>query len=284
MPKLRSWVSKLDKLDPRYEHHVLEALWVSWGLNKVDQVLLNQLLKSKDYHVRAAAVRVLRYTGHQVKNQQSLITQAVQDPHGRVRLEAIMAASWLPKEKSLPILAVAKTKPLDPWMLRPYEIALAHVSGKNFVEKKEVVKVTSGLKGKDSVLFIEGKKLYAKEGYCITCHQPNGKGLSASGFPPLAGKWVTGNEERLIKLVLKGLMGPIEVNGVKYPGQVPMTPFGGLMNDREIASVLTYVRNSFGNKALAVDPNKVKAVRASVATKKNLYDANQLLKEHPLEK
>ena len=285
LPKLRTWVSKLDKLDPKYEHHVLEALWVSWGLNKVDQVLLNQLLKSKDYHVRSAAVRVLRYTGHKVKNQYSLLTQAAQDPHGRVRLEAIMAASWLPKEKSLPILAVAKTKPLDSWMLRPYEIALAHVNGKNFVEKPEVVKVTSGLKGKDSLLFLEGNKLYAKEGYCITCHQPNGKGLMASGFPPLNGStWVTGSEERLIKLVLKGLMGPIEVNGVKYPGQVPMTPFGGLMNDKEIAAVLTYVRNSFGNKASAIDPNKVKAVRASVANKKNLYDANQLLKEHPLEK
>ena len=134
-------------------------------------------------------------------------------------------------------------------------------------------------------MFLEGKKLYAKEGYCITCHQPDGKGLMASGFPPLkSSTWVTGSEDRLIKLVLKGLMGPIEVNGVKYPGQVPMTPFEGLMNDREIAAVLTYVRNSFGNKANAINPNKVKAVRASVANKKNLYDANQLLKEHPLEK
>ncbi len=285
LPKVTAWVSNLDKTDPQYEHHVLEALWVTWGLDKVDQVLLNRLLKSPDYHIRSAAVRVLRYTGHQVKNQAALLTQAALDKHGRVRLEAIMAASWLPKEKSLPILAAAKTKPLDVWMERPYEIALAHVNGKNFVEKKISAEPISGLKGKDSVLFIEGKKLYAKDGYCNTCHQSNGKGLTASGFPPLANsKWVTGSQERLIKLVLKGLMGPIEVNGVKYPGQVPMTPFGGLMNDREIAAVLTYVRNSFGNKASAVDQVKVKAVRASIATKKNLYDATQLLKEHPLEK
>jgi mono/diheme cytochrome c family protein/glucose/arabinose dehydrogenase/lysophospholipase L1-like esterase len=285
LPKVTAWVANLDKTDLQYEHHVLEALWVTWGLDKVDQVLLNRLLKSPDYHIRAAAVRVLRYTGHQVKNQAALLTQAALDKHGRVRLEAIMAASWLPREKSLPILAAAKTKPLDAWMQRPYEIALAHVNGKNFVEKKIIPEPISGLKGKDSVLFIEGKKLYAKEGYCNTCHQSNGKGLTASGFPPLVNsKWVTGSQERLIKLVLKGLMGPIEVNGVKYPGQVPMTPFGGLMNDREIAAVLTYVRNSFGNKASAVDQVKVKAVRASIATKKNLYDAAQLLKEHPLEK
>jgi mono/diheme cytochrome c family protein len=76
----------------------------------------------------------------------------------------------------------------------------------------------------------------------------------------------------------------MEVNGVKYSGQVPMTPYGGLLNDREVAAVLTYVRNSFGNKAPAVDPMKVKAVRASVASKKDIYNASQLLEEHPLEK
>ncbi len=47
--------------------------------------------------------------------------------------------------------------------------------------------------------------------------------------------WVTGNEERLIKIVLNGLMGPIEVLDKEYPGQVPMTPFGGMLNDEEMA-------------------------------------------------
>ena len=95
---LTNWVTQLDKNDPSYEHHLLEALWVSWGLNKVDQPLLQQLLKAKDYQVRAAAVRVLRYTGHQVKDQADLLMQAAKDEHGRVRLEAIVAASWLDKE------------------------------------------------------------------------------------------------------------------------------------------------------------------------------------------
>ena len=48
-------------------------------------------------------------------------------------------------------------------------------------------------------------------------------------------KWVTGNEDRLIKITLKGLHGPIEVLGKQYPGQVPMTPFGGMLNDEEAA-------------------------------------------------
>jgi mono/diheme cytochrome c family protein len=284
MPRVRAWVAKLNTKDPNFEHNLLEALWVSWGFNKVDQSLLNRLLQAKDYHARAAAVRVLRYSGHQVVNQPALLAKAAQDDHGRVRMEAFVAASWLSQEKANPIFNVAKTKPLDEWMDKPFEIAVAHANGVNVVKKKEVA-LTSDLKGKDLDLYLEGSKIYAKEGYCTTCHQSNGKGLSASGFPPLANsKWSVGSEERLIKLVLKGLMGPMEVNGVKYSGQVPMTPYGGLLNDREVAAVLTYVRNSFGNKASAVDPMKVKAVRASVASKKDIYNASQLLEEHPLEK
>ena len=94
---LTTWKPALDKNDPKYDHHMLEALWVSWGINKVDQPLLRQLLKAEDYHVRAAAVRVLRYTGHQVKDQTELLMSAAKDEHGRVRLEAIIAASWLDK-------------------------------------------------------------------------------------------------------------------------------------------------------------------------------------------
>lgn len=284
LPKLNKWIAALDKTDPKYEHHLLEALWVTWGLDKVDQPLLKKLLKANDYHVRAAAVEVLRFTGHQVKDQAELLMQAVRDENSRVRLGAIVAASWLPKEKALPILAEAKKKPLDEWMIHAHETAVAHVSGKAVSKKKEVYSTTN-LKGKDFDMFNKGKAIYSKEGYCITCHQADGNGLAASGFPPLSNtKWVTGNEERLVKIILKGLMGEIEVNGKTYPGQVPMTPFEGLLNDEEIAAVATYVRNSFGNSASVVSAEKVKQIRAASKAKKDFYQTDKLLKEHPLEK
>ncbi len=283
LPKITKWVANLDKNDPQYEHNVLEALWVSWGLNKVDQKLLRQLLKAKDFHVRAAAVRVLRYTGHQVLDQANLLNEAVKDENGRVRLEAIVASSWIGKEKGLPILAEAKKMPLDKWMQKPYDISLAHLSGKGVSKIKEEYSTTA-IKGKDLELFTKGREIFSRDGYCITCHQPDGKGLPASGFPPLAGtKWVTGNEDRLIKVVLKGMMGALEVNGTKYAGQVPMTPYGGLLNDKEVASVLTYVRNSFGNKASVIQPEKVKQVRATIVGKKDFYNSSKLLVEHPME-
>ncbi|GAB3775487.1 GDSL-type esterase/lipase family protein [Spirosoma horti] len=284
LAKLNTWVAGLDKNAPRYEHHLLEGLWVSWGMDKVDQKLLKQVLKAKDYHARAAAVQVVRYTGHQVADQADLLMQAVRDDNSRVRLAAIVAASWIGKEKGLPILAEAAKKPLDEWMVHAHEAAVAHLKGVN-VKKVEEKVVKSTLKGEELALYNMGKQIYLKEGYCTTCHQPDGKGLTASGFPPLTGtNWVSGNEERLIKIALKGLMGPIDVVGKTYPGQVPMTPFGGLLKDNEIAAVLTYVRNSFGNQAPAVLPDQVKKVRAATERKKDFYSPQQLLKEHPMEK
>jgi mono/diheme cytochrome c family protein len=281
LSKLKAWVAGLDKQDPRYEHHVLEALWVTWGLDQIDEALVRQLLKAQDYRARTAAVRVLRYAGHQLPDQADLLMEAAKDEDGRVRLEAIVAASWLTPDKGLPIVEEAGKMPLDDWMAHAHETALAHLNGRSVAEHKEAL-IATHLKGVERDLFIKGKEIYAREGFCITCHQVEGGGLDASGFPPLTNTpWVVGNEERLIKLTLKGLLGPIEVNGKTYPGQVPMTPFGGLLNDEEVAAVLTYVRNSFGNKASVISPDQVKTVRAAIEDKKDFYSPEELLKEHP---
>ena len=114
-----------------------------------------------------------------------------------------------------------------------------------------------------------GKEVYMKAaaggGMCFTCHQPNGEGM-AGQFPPLAGSdWVLGDKERLIKISMYGLIGEIEVNGVKYNNV--MAPPGippGSLTDEQIANVLTYIRNDWGNSASAVSAEEVAAVRASL--------------------
>ena len=114
-----------------------------------------------------------------------------------------------------------------------------------------------------------GKEVYMKAaaggGMCFTCHQPNGEGL-AGQFPPLAGSdWVLGDKERLIKISMYGLMGEIEVNGVKYNNVMapPGIPPGSLTDD-QMANVLTYIRNDWGNSASAVSAEEVATVRASL--------------------
>jgi len=279
---LNTWVEQLDKKDAHHEHHLLEALWVTWGLNKVDTNLLKQLLAAKDYKARAAAVRVLRYAQHQIDNPIELLLKAAEDTHGRVRMEAMVAASWLDQENGLKILEVVGQQPMDKWLDVPYKRAIAHLNGENL--KVEKVAIKTHLTGVDKDLFIKGKELYEREAYCGTCHQEHGQGLAAAGYPPLRqSKWVTKNEERLIKLTLKGLYGPITVLHQDYKGNVPMTAFEGLMNDEEVAAVLTYVRNAFGNKASVVSAEKVKEIRAAIADKKGFYLAADLLKEQPIQ-
>lgn len=279
---LPTWIDTLDADGPRYEHHLLEALWVTWGLNQVDEDLLLRLLDAEDHRVRAAAVRVLRYTGHQVADQATLLAEAAADPHGRVRLEAIVAASWLPPKAGLPIIDVASQHSLDDWMLYAFQTAQAHLNGRTVGEEPDDIPVPETLADVARDRFLAGQKIYNREGYCATCHQPDGQGLAASGFPPLADtRWVLGSPERLIKLTLHGLMGPIEVRGESYPGQVPMTPFGGLLSNEEVAAVLTYVRNAFGNEASAITPEQVEAVRAATANRTSFYTAEELLREHP---
>ncbi len=285
LAKIKDWTAALDKNDAQYEHHLLEALWVTWGLNEIDEGLLKQLLNAKDFRARAAAVKVLRYTGHQISTQADLLMVAAKDENARVRLEAFVAASWLDKEVGLPIIEAAGKMPLDKWMQKPYEAAIAHINDVNVGQDPETKGTKTALKGAEKALFVKGEEIYNREGFCVTCHQPDGKGLNASQFPPLAkSPWVTGNEERLIKITLNGLMGPLTLNGHTYPGQVPMTPYGGMLKDEEIASVLTFVRNTFGNKASAISPEMVKKVREETKDKKGFYTPAELLKAHPMEK
>lgn len=281
LPAMKKWLAVLDDQAPRYEHHKLEALWVSWGLDQVDEPLLKELLTSNDHRIRSAAVRVLRFNGHQISNQAELLMAAAADDHGRVRLEAITAASWIGKKKGLPIVTAASEKPIDKYIKQAHRVALAHLN-QQIAEATPKKATATTLTGVAKALFQEGEKIYNRPGYCVTCHQPDGKGLPAGGFPPLdRTRWVLENEERLIQVTLNGLMGPMEVKGKAYPGYVPMTPFGSLLNDREIASVLTFVRHAFGNDAPAITPDKVTAVRAKTKDKQGFYKPAELLKQHP---
>lgn len=282
--KATAWAEKLDTKDPKYLHNLLEAMWATWGANKINADLVQKLLESNDYHARAAAIHAIRYNTDKIKNYKDLMAKATKDESGRVKLELIAAASWLKPSEGIDLMNGIDSTSLDQWNKPAYLTSVAHLNNKSVKEKSETSKTATKLTGPALEQYRRGAVIYAKEGFCITCHQPNGKGLDASGFPPLnASKWVTGSEDRLIKLTLNGLLGPIEVNGKKYPGQVPMTPFGMMLNDQEIADVLTYVRNSFTNEANPISAAKVKEIRESIKDKKGFYSPEDLLKEHPLE-
>lgn len=95
--------------------------------------------------------------------------------------------------------------------------------------------------------------------YCASCHQRDGKGDN-SRFPPLAGSdWVTGDKQRLISVILNGLDGEIMVNGQSWQGMMPA--HADFLDDHAIASISTYIRQSFGNRASPVNSLEVSKIR-----------------------
>jgi len=101
-----------------------------------------------------------------------------------------------------------------------------------------------------------GKKVY--ETYCLACHQADGTGVQRMNPPLVKTQWVLGDKKRLIGIVLNGMDEPIEIDGETYSNIMAPHDF---LKDQEVADVLTYVRNSFGNKASAVTAAEVKAAR-----------------------
>lgn len=109
----------------------------------------------------------------------------------------------------------------------------------------------------------DGKTVYSTT--CAACHQATGEGVEGT-YPPLAGsEWVNGDEAKVVRIVLGGLTGPVEVAGETYSGMMP--PWGGVLKDADIAAVLTYVRSTWGNKAAPITAAKVAAIRAATASR-----------------
>ena len=148
--------------------------------------------------------------------------------------------AWLATLDKAPKKAkVADPKPLDIATIKPV--------------------VATAVANVDPAVLAAGKQAFMT---CMACHGANGEGTVLA--PPLAqSNWVNGPVENLIRIQLRGLQGPITVSGKKYTPPVPMMPLPQ-QSDEQIAAVLTYVRNSFGNSAPAVTPEQVKALRGEV--------------------
>lgn len=128
-----------------------------------------------------------------------------------------------------------------------------------------------------------GARLFTNN--CQACHQANGQGVPGA-FPPLAGsRWVTDDDgTRMAKILLRGMQGPIEVKGNQFDGNMPSYGENGLnWNDRNIAAVLTWVRQAWDNGAEAVSEEHVAKVRAEIASQSGTWQGADIMKAHPLQ-
>jgi mono/diheme cytochrome c family protein len=282
------FAAKLTSSTPDYERLLVEVIGVFEAHETARPELLNQLLVAKDPRVRAYGARVVGAWAEKLPDAPKLLHERARDEHPRVRLEAVVAASYLPQPEAVEIVTQAVDAPRDPFL--DYAIRLsARASQPRWASALVANQLTFGgsatqadylrqLLGTPPQAPSRGQQIY--EMACLPCHQPEGKGLPGV-YPPLAGSdWVRGDTSRLIKILLHGLSGPIAVAGQSFgvrPDAIAMPSLGGLTDD-QIADVLTYVRNDYGEKAGDVTADEVKKVRAANLNRETPWRVEELEK------
>jgi glucose/arabinose dehydrogenase/mono/diheme cytochrome c family protein len=277
----RSVVPALRKLangnspDPRPRLH---ALWTLDGLGALDDKSILQALKSADPQVRMAGLRLaeLRVNAKTVAHAPLAagMKSALRDSDPRVTIQAMLSvrrAGLRDAEKLIKATAEASSS------AGVYAINEQLWDEANS-EDPQLIRLL-GVNGLKS--YRAGRTLFGS--VCFACHGSDGHGAPKPGSegstiaPSLAGSpRVLGDERAAVAILLHGLEGAVD--GVDYGA--PMVPMNSY-SDAELAGVLTYIRNSFGNRAPAVEPQAVAARRAADAARTNYWTQAELAGQIP---
>ena len=276
-----SWIAETTN-----EQHLLEVTGVFQAHNAPRLGLLKRLLRAKDPRVRAYGTRVAGMWATFLPEGLDLLHQSVADEHPRVRLESVVAATYLPSAESIKVVVSALDHARDPFLdyaIRTSARALQPNWAGAFSSNQLTTNNTTqhnylrDLIGEQPKPPSPGEEVYTMA--CLACHQPEGKGLPGV-YPPLRGsEWVSASDpSNLIKVVLHGLSGPIKVAGQNYGNQlgaVPMPAMGGL-SDQQIADVLTFVRESYGEKAAPIRAEDVRTIRTETRDRRLPWTAAEI--------
>jgi mono/diheme cytochrome c family protein len=124
-----------------------------------------------------------------------------------------------------------------------------------------------------------GEKVFAVR--CASCHQANGLGI-AGQYPPLDGSnWVTSDPGIITNIILKGLKGEIVVKGETYGTSAAVNMAAVAISDREIANVVTYVRQAWGNNAEEIFEDEVASIRSESAEQQDQWTGDQIISMYP---
>ncbi len=262
------------------ERVLMELSGVFESHEATNAALVRRLLTAKDARIRAYGARA----AGKLPDALELLTTAVRDEHPRVRLEAVVACAHVLKPQAVEVATQVLDKPVDKFIdyalkqvvrsLKPQFVPV--LAELDFGGNKSHAVYVRKIARSAAVADHPGKQVY--DALCLNCHQPEGKGLPGI-YPSIAGSdWAGGDPQRLIKMLLHGLNGQIRVNGEEFKqlAPLPMPPMG--LDDQQIADVLSYVRANFGNKAGAVKPEQVKAVRTATTSRTTFWTQDELAK------
>jgi mono/diheme cytochrome c family protein len=245
----------------------IHALWTLEGLHAIDPAFLRQEMKDSHPQVRIAAIRA----GETLYKQgdKSLVPDVLalnHDPDPNVVIQTMMTAHLLNFPDAIRLIESDITNSTS--------VGVGEI-GRQLI--RPPARAAQQLSAADRRLFDHGAAIFKE--LCFACHGPDGKGMPMPGgkpgetiAPPLGGsQTATGYRDAIISVVLKGLAGPVK--GQAYTaGMVPMES----NNDEWIASVASYVRQSFGNRAGVIDPRDVARVRAAIKDRTEPWTLDEL--------
>jgi len=246
----------------------LHALWTLEGLSAIDERILIRALSDEDIEIRKAAIR-LSEPFLQQNNQVIFMAleKMLNDKEAGVKIQLALSLRYSKDPKAIALLKELRAAHED------YEL-LSKAATRSLQEGDESLAVlkasTKDMDGEDRDLVYQGSTNFQQ--LCATCHGMDGRGVASKLAPSLAGSArVNGDKDLLINIVLHGLKGPID--GQKFPDMMPAQKEH---NDEYIAAVLSYVRNSFGNKARVVSIDDVKELREATKDRKAVWTLDEL--------
>ena len=246
----------------------VHALWTLEGLHAIDKDLLKAVYTDEDPEMRKAAVKISE-TYLKDDDQQTLtsLERLKKDTSNNVRIQLALSLRYSKNEKAKAILKELSANAGNNELL-PMVITESMQEADPSV--KALRSATAGMDEEDKNLVFTGAANFSQ--LCANCHGIDGKGLPSQIAPPLSGSArVNGNKDILLRIMLNGLSGP--VGDKEYPGI--MLPLEA-NKDEYIASVASFIRNSFGNSAKVVLPEEVAKVREHIAGRKTPWSLKEL--------
>ena len=267
----------------------IHALWTLEGMGKLDAAAVAQALKASDAKVVVSALWAASKLpeAEMKKLSPALLAFAPKNDEQAIYLARVLGPVGTPEafarlHKLLednaknPLIKAAAFAGLD-----HHEIAFkSQIEGKykdktllawldqGAASAGKAAVSGSGLKGEHLASFERGKAHYSGAAACFGCHGASGEGVPNLGPPLDESEYVTGDSERLVKILLHGLTGPITVAGIEYKptADMPGLMQNPLMKDADIADIATYIRHEWSNKASMVPSETVSKVRKDTAT------------------
>ena len=247
----------------------IHALWTLDGLKALDDATLLAGLKDADARVRKTAVWIADGTDWDGNGRVfEAIAARKDDADAEVRFQLALNMRSDGSQEAKAVLGD---------LLQRYPDGILAQSQQRYTkmlaDRERAKKEAARLAIEDQKLVKQGSVIFKE--YCASCHGADGQGLAIGGGAAAAPSLVknadvNGSPDKLIKILLHGLTGPI--NGKTYNSMMP--PVAG--DDQYIASVLSYIRNDLGNKAHAVRPDRVKKVREETADRNEPWTKEEL--------